>query len=137
MIVPFWSWNLSDTTHVRSHTKFQLIWAINTAFSRGGTMCPAPSVKCEAGTPSVLGLKTFTFSLILIVRGKHPHCTKKASLYSLVLHTSIGSSFWQPFTLWSSPRYDSVTLISFTAFRLYFPSPINLIGSRIFFVKLS
>ena len=36
MIVPFWSWNLSDTTHVRSHTKFQLIWAINTAFTRGG-----------------------------------------------------------------------------------------------------
>ena len=34
MIVPFWSWNLSDTTHVRSHTKFQLIWAINTAFTK-------------------------------------------------------------------------------------------------------
>ena len=42
MIVPFWPWNLSDTTHVRSHTKFQLIWAINTAFTRGGTMCPPP-----------------------------------------------------------------------------------------------
>ena len=36
MIVPFWSWNLSDKTHERSHTKFQLIWAINTAFTRGG-----------------------------------------------------------------------------------------------------
>ena len=35
MILPFWSWYLSDTTHVRSHTKFQLIWAINTAFTRG------------------------------------------------------------------------------------------------------
>ena len=57
MIVPFWSWNLSDTTHVRSHTKFQLIWAINTAFTRGGDNVPPPSVKCEAGTPSVLGLK--------------------------------------------------------------------------------
>ena len=34
MIVPFLSWNLSDTTHVRSHTKFQLIWAINTAFTK-------------------------------------------------------------------------------------------------------
>ena len=32
-IVPFWSWNLSDTTHMRSHTKLQLIWAINTAFT--------------------------------------------------------------------------------------------------------
>ena len=30
MIVPFWSWNLSDTTHVRPNTKFQLVWAINT-----------------------------------------------------------------------------------------------------------
>ena len=35
MILPFWSWNLSDTIHVRSHTKFQIIWAINTAFTRG------------------------------------------------------------------------------------------------------
>ena len=42
MIVPFWSWNLSDTTHVRSHTKFQLIWAINTAFTRGGLNQPPP-----------------------------------------------------------------------------------------------
>ena len=56
MIVPFWSWNLSDTTHVRSHTKFQLIWAINTAFSRGGHNVPPPSLKCVAGTPSLLGL---------------------------------------------------------------------------------
>ena len=42
MIVPFWSWNLSDTTHVRSHTKFQLIWAINTAFTRGGAESAPP-----------------------------------------------------------------------------------------------
>ena len=56
MIVPFWSWYLSDTTHVRSHKKFQLIWAINTAFTRGGHNVLPPSVKCEAGTPSVLGL---------------------------------------------------------------------------------
>ena len=60
MIVPFWSWNLSDTTHVRSHTKFQLIWAINTAFTRGGLNQPPPSLKCVAGTPSLLGLTQFT-----------------------------------------------------------------------------
>ena len=59
MIVPFWSWNLSDTTHVRSHTKFQLIWAINTAFTRGGLNQPPPSLKCVAGTPSLLGLTLF------------------------------------------------------------------------------
>ena len=57
MIVPFWSWNLSDTTHVRSHTKFQLIWAINTAFTMGGAESAPPSLKCLAGTPSLLGLK--------------------------------------------------------------------------------
>ena len=56
MIVPFWSWNLSDTTHVRPHTKFQLVWAINTVFTRGGHMCPPPSLKCVAGTPSLLEL---------------------------------------------------------------------------------
>ena len=48
MIVLFWSWNLSDTTHVRSHTKFQLIWAINTAFTRGELNQPPPSLKCGA-----------------------------------------------------------------------------------------
>ena len=51
MIVPFWSWNLSDTTHVRSHTKFQLVWAVNTAFTNA-----PPSLKCVAGTSSLLGL---------------------------------------------------------------------------------
>ena len=56
MIVPFWSWNLSDTTHVRSHTKFQLVWAITTAFTRGGLNQPPPSLKCVAGTPSLVGL---------------------------------------------------------------------------------
>ena len=57
MIVPFWSWNLSDTTHVRPHTKFQLVWAINTVFTRGGHNVPPPSLKCVAGTPSLLGLR--------------------------------------------------------------------------------
>ena len=52
MIVPFWSRNLSDTIHVRSHTKFQLIWALNSAFTRA-----PPQNKCVAGTPSLLGLK--------------------------------------------------------------------------------
>ena len=42
MIVPFWSWNLSDTTHVRPHTKFQLVWAINNVFTRGGAQCAPP-----------------------------------------------------------------------------------------------
>ena len=57
MIVPFWSWNLSDTTLVRSHTKFQLVWAINTAFTRGGAeSAPPPPPKCVVGTPSLLGL---------------------------------------------------------------------------------
>ena len=56
MIVPFWSWNLSDTTHVRPHTKFQLVSAINTVFTRGGHNVPPPSLKCVAGTPSLLGL---------------------------------------------------------------------------------
>ena len=74
MIVPFWSWNLSDTTHVRSHTKFQLVWAINTAFTRGGLNQPPPSLKCGAGTPSLLGLRHsicnlhlyYTFELVLV-----------------------------------------------------------------------
>ena len=57
MIVPVWSWNLSDTTQVRSHAKFQLIWAINTAFTRGGLNQPPSSLKCVAGTPSLLGLR--------------------------------------------------------------------------------
>ena len=54
MIVPFWSWNLSDTTHVRSHTKFQLIWAIDTAFTRGGhNVPPPPTQMCSWDPPTI------------------------------------------------------------------------------------
>ena len=59
MIVPFWSWNLSDTTHVRSHTKFQLIWTINTTLNRGGASQRAPLV---------IGLnKTFEIELKIVL----------------------------------------------------------------------
>ena len=57
MIVPFWSWNLSDTTHVRSHTKFQLIWAINTAFSRGGHNVPPPLTQMCSWDPLTIRVK--------------------------------------------------------------------------------
>ena len=66
MIVPFWSWNLSETTHVRSHTKFQLVWAINTAFTRRGRAESAPpSLKCVPGTPSLLGQNIEKMNLAL------------------------------------------------------------------------
>ena len=57
MIVPFWSWNLSDTTHVRSHTKFQLIWAINTAFTRGGHNVPPPLTQMCSWDPLTIRVK--------------------------------------------------------------------------------
>ena len=57
MIVPFWSWNLSDTTHVRSHTKFQLIWAINTAFTRGGLNQPPPLTQMCSWDPLTIRVK--------------------------------------------------------------------------------
>ena len=59
MIVPFWSWNLSDTTHVRSHTKFQLIWAINTAFSRGGHNVPPPLTQMCSWDPLTIRVNGF------------------------------------------------------------------------------
>ena len=58
MIVPFWSWNLSDTTHVRSHTKFQLIWAINTAFTRGGLNQPPPLTQMCSWDPLTIRVNT-------------------------------------------------------------------------------
>ena len=58
MIVPFWSWNLSDTTHVRSHTKFQLIWAINTAITRGGAQCAPPLSQMWSWDPLSIRVKT-------------------------------------------------------------------------------
>ena len=61
MIVPFWSWNLSDTTHVRSHTKFQLIWAINTAFTRGGLNQPPPLTQMCSWDPLTIRVKVFLF----------------------------------------------------------------------------
>ena len=63
MIVPFWSWNLSDTTHVRSHTKFQLVWAINTAFTRGGQNVPPPLTQMCSWDPLTIRVKdTFCVS---------------------------------------------------------------------------
>ena len=41
---------------MRPHTKFQLVWAINNVFTRGGAESAPPSLKCVAGTPSLLGL---------------------------------------------------------------------------------
>ena len=58
MIVPFWSWNLSDTTHVRSHTKFQLIWAINTAFTRGRAESAPPLTQMCSWDPLTIRVKT-------------------------------------------------------------------------------
>ena len=49
MIVPFWSWILSDTTHVRPQTKYWI-------YQGGAWISPPPSLKCVAGTPSLLGL---------------------------------------------------------------------------------
>ena len=57
MIVPFWSWNLSDTTHVRPHTKFQLVWAINTVFTRGGAQCAPPLTQMCSWDPLTIRVK--------------------------------------------------------------------------------
>ena len=62
MIVPFWSWNLSDTTHVRSHTKFQLIWAINTAFTRGGAESAPPLTQMCSWDPLTIRVNTLECS---------------------------------------------------------------------------
>ena len=63
-IVPFWYWDLSETAHVRSHTKFQLIWAIKLILhlSGGGWF------KCGAGTPS--GLST-SMHFARVVKSHH------------------------------------------------------------------
>ena len=61
MIVPFWSWNLSDTTHVRSHTKFQLVWAIITAFTRGGLNQPPPLTQMWSWDPLTIRVKEAFF----------------------------------------------------------------------------
>ena len=60
MIVPFWSWNLSDTTHVRPHTKFQLVWAINTVFTRGGHNVPPPLTQMCSWDPLTIRVKLFS-----------------------------------------------------------------------------
>ena len=56
MIAPFWSRNLSDTTHERSHTKCQHIWAVNiafTTFTRGGA--ESSLVKGGSRTHGIMG----------------------------------------------------------------------------------
>ena len=63
MIVPFWSWNLSDTTHVRPHTKFQLVWAIYTVFTRGGHNVPPPLTQMCSWDPLTIRVKNHTYLL--------------------------------------------------------------------------
>ena len=63
MIVPFWSWNLSDTTHVRSHTKFQLVWAINTAFTRGGAESAPPLTQMCSWDPLTIRVKNYYLAI--------------------------------------------------------------------------
>merc|ERR1711994_574793 len=48
---------LSETTHVRSQTKFQLIWAINTAFTRGGLNQPPPLTQMCSWDPLTIRVK--------------------------------------------------------------------------------
>ena len=79
MIVPFWSWNLS-------HAKFQLVWAINTAISRG------PSLKCVAGTPSLLGLTKKGFlTKKYLTQEKIFYSGKKYFTHRIVEHYRVGS----------------------------------------------
>ena len=42
---------MESLRHVRSHTKFQLILAINTAFTRGGLNQTPPQSNMELGPP--------------------------------------------------------------------------------------
>ena len=60
----FWSWNLSDTTHVRPHTKFQLVWAINTVFTRGGHNVPPPLTQMCSWDPLTIRVKRFQLLFI-------------------------------------------------------------------------
>ena len=71
MILPFWSWNLSDTTHVRSHTKFQLIWAINTAFTRGGLNQPPPLTQMCSWDPLTIRVKQVEINKEEVLEGTH------------------------------------------------------------------
>ena len=64
MIVPFWSWNLSDTTHVRPHTKFQLVWAIITVFTRGGAQCVPPLTQMCSRDPLNIRVKISVFCIL-------------------------------------------------------------------------
>ena len=55
------------------------IWAIKTAFTReyqGGAESAAPSLKCVAGTPSLLGLKIIVQMCMLISSIKLCFCEK-------------------------------------------------------------
>ena len=69
MIVPFWSWNLSDTTHVRPHTKFQLVWAINTVFTRGGHNVPPPLTQMCSWDPLTIRVN-IVLNVKAVVAGK-------------------------------------------------------------------
>ena len=105
MIVPFWSWNLSDTTHVRPHTKFQLVWAINTVFTRGGHNVPPPSLKCVAGTPSLLGLNTEPNCVVMRTQKLSPSDLKTHIRHPNTLLPASCQPPCQPFCVKQQPTF--------------------------------
>ena len=86
MIAPFWSRNLSDTTHERSHTKCQHIWAVNiafTTFTRGGA--ESSLVKGGSRTLQYYGLVS-TWSTL---NCEDPNRYFQNHIYWLFLHIAI------------------------------------------------
>ena len=62
--------------------------------------------------------------------GKHPHFCHTFSKWSLVLQSLYVSTFWQFLASLSRLKKESETFISFILWRLYWPSPKSLTGSK-------
>ena len=85
---------------------------------------PKPVIRCKVSIH-----QNRTLSVILILKGRQPHCSQIVLMYCLVVQLSNNSLFWQNLVVWSSPRKYDVTSISFRTFKLYSPSPGSSTGS--------
>ena len=74
--------------------------------------------------------KILSFFVMAGLNIKQPHFLKIFPVKILDVQVSRDSSFWHPLSLWSSSRKESFTVIIFTTFILYSPSPTKVIGSK-------
>ena len=122
----------SKAGYDHARARFDTFWKI--FFHRLNTFHLLRSTYWYLGFKQLYMRSIWIKNLTLFVREgsniEHPHFLKIFTVKILDVQVSRDSSFWHPLSLWSSSRKESFTVIIFTTFILYSPSPTKVIGSE-------